>query len=345
MFWFYERARAFCRNDEAVVVVGVAISSVALVGFLALTVDLGAIYEVRHQLQTGADGAALAGAWELPNNLAAAASKAQEYAGHNGISSGEITITIQSILNPNDGIQVRTVRNVDLVFGRVLNLNAVAVEASATAIAVQLQPKALWPILLPVSDAGSAYTVLSMGPPGSEWVPGTVRATDYPPPGGTEDYVYDFTYGWDDTTGAMPVYSPPDPYSWWIDLKPGNMVNATQDALNSVLANSAAYDPPSCLLADPYSFNPDNPPVGFIPSIACYRIRYFPLVSDASWDAAKGRSQPVEITGFVPTYLIGYDGSGATINIHLVFLREARAMGRAIVGAPLNGLLGARLWR
>lgn len=42
-----------------------AISSTLLIGFVALTVDVGMLYNVRAELQRTADAAALAGAWEL----------------------------------------------------------------------------------------------------------------------------------------------------------------------------------------------------------------------------------------------------------------------------------------
>lgn len=342
-----EKLLSLSKNERGSVIVLVALSMTGMLGFVALVLDVGMMYEMRHQLQNGVDGAALAGAWELPSSPAAAIAKAREYATYNGISDAEITsVNVMSLFNTNDAVEIRAERALSLGFARVLGIDTARVEASATAIAAQVQPKALWPILLPVSDQGTAYTVLTMGPPGHEGAPRSVRATDYPPWGGNPDYIYDFTYGWDDVTGAMPTYSPPNSYSWWLDVKPGNMVNPTEDAIDYLTLMSATYDPPSCILADPYNYDPDNPPAGFIPSVECYRIRYLPLVSDASWQAAVGRSQPVEITSFVPFYLIDYTNAPkGVIEIRGVFLRDAKAIGKTIIGAPLQGLISARLWR
>ena len=56
---------------RAATVVLVAVVVPVLIGFTALTVDVGYLYNVRTQLQTTADAAAHAGAVLLPNEQAA----------------------------------------------------------------------------------------------------------------------------------------------------------------------------------------------------------------------------------------------------------------------------------
>lgn len=58
------RARRARRDERGAVSVIVAVSMVALLGFVAITVDIGALYAERAELQNGADAAALAVAQE-----------------------------------------------------------------------------------------------------------------------------------------------------------------------------------------------------------------------------------------------------------------------------------------
>ncbi|MFH1484960.1 MAG: pilus assembly protein TadG-related protein [Chloroflexota bacterium] len=344
--WLRRKTLDLFEGDNGAVVVLVALASVTLMGFVATVLDVGMMYDTRHQLQKGVDGAALAGGWELPQSPDTAATKAREYAVLNGIMEDEISsVSIVSLFNPNDGLEIRAQRTVGLTFARTLGLNTAVVEASATAIVAQIQPEGMLPLGLPEAGVGDGYSVLKLGAPGMEGAPGSFRAIDFPPTGGAADYEHDIKYGWDNW-GVMPPYNPPAPYSWWVSPKTGNMVGPTKDAVDFRLSMSAMYDPPSCILADPYGYDPDNPPPGFSPHIEGWRIGYVPIVSDESWEAAVGKSQPVEIIGFAAFYLIGYTNApGGHIEVHGVFLKTAKGVGTTIVGAPLEGLIGARLWR
>ncbi|MBI2909615.1 MAG: hypothetical protein HYX92_18395 [Chloroflexi bacterium] len=341
-----KRMFAWRKDERGVVVLTVALSSVGLMGFVAMAVDVGMIYETRRQLQVGLDGAALAGAWELPSDPANAVAKGSEYAAYNGIPSTEITArTIMTIFNPNDALQFTARRRVDLTFARILGLDVADVDASATAIVAQVPPVGVWPWGVPASQADEGYVVLKYGAIGDRGGPGNFGPLNLPPGEGATSYLSYIRNGWDDPGGAMPPYAPPNPYSWWVDPQTGNMVGPTRVGVDYLLDMSVQYDKPAWILADPDNYDPDNPPAGFKPHIDGYRIGLIPLISDASWDAATGKSRPVEITGFAAFYLDGRFDQGGHMYVTGVFLANAKGFGKALIGAPLEGLIGARLWR
>ena len=94
----------------------VALFLVGMLILAALVVDLGFLYHTKRELQTAADAAALAGAWELPN-AAAAESVAFSYAGSDEATAGETDPT-----TPYDGdptrIEVVCTRTVPPTFSR-----------------------------------------------------------------------------------------------------------------------------------------------------------------------------------------------------------------------------------
>jgi len=90
------------RQDDrrGAVVVQVAVMSTVLVGFSALTIDVGAMYAVRAELQRSADAAALAAASRLTNYQAgasesAAVEEALRIVQANPVQAREITLDIQ----------------------------------------------------------------------------------------------------------------------------------------------------------------------------------------------------------------------------------------------------------
>ena len=58
-----------------------------LMGFMAMSIDVGMIFHERRSLQNAADSAALAGVPELPESPSAAEAKALEWAENNGYTS------------------------------------------------------------------------------------------------------------------------------------------------------------------------------------------------------------------------------------------------------------------
>ncbi|TMF06939.1 MAG: hypothetical protein E6I38_09745, partial [Chloroflexi bacterium] len=109
---------------------------VAFIGFVALTIDIGLVFEGRRGEQNAADSAALAGASALPGNAITARQLAQDWAQKNGFVNGLGGATV-TVTTPYQGasakIEVVINKPVDAVFGRVLGQTSYAVSARAVA--------------------------------------------------------------------------------------------------------------------------------------------------------------------------------------------------------------------
>lgn len=122
------------REDKGAVAVIIAILITVLLGFAALVVDVGAMYEERRLDQTVADAAALAGAQELPDNPLAAVDKAIDYAGLNGRAITASAVQITKTYVDNDTIKVDIKSTVNYAFAQALGFSSVDISANATAI-------------------------------------------------------------------------------------------------------------------------------------------------------------------------------------------------------------------
>jgi hypothetical protein len=110
------------------------LAMVVLVGFTAMTIDAGMLFQGRRHLQNSADAAALAGAQELPLNPFLAIEKARKWANDNGIKNDQIkAISVQTTKYPNDTIYVEIVDEFDWIFARVLGMTTSDVSAEAAA--------------------------------------------------------------------------------------------------------------------------------------------------------------------------------------------------------------------
>jgi len=106
----------------------------ALLGFTAMTIDMGMFYEDRRHLQNTADAAALAGTQELPLDPAGARQKARDWALSNGVLSSQIgTIEVRSRLTANDTVYVELKKDFSWIFARVLGKTTSDVSADAAA--------------------------------------------------------------------------------------------------------------------------------------------------------------------------------------------------------------------
>lgn len=111
-----------------------ALGMAAMLGFAALTIDVGLYFEDRRHLQNAADAAALAGAAELPDDPASATSKAREWALKHGVEASEIKkIEVRSDLAANDTVYIEVEQQFNWVFGRVLGMTTDGVGADAAA--------------------------------------------------------------------------------------------------------------------------------------------------------------------------------------------------------------------
>jgi hypothetical protein len=133
-------ALARLRSERGQALVLAALAMVAMLGFAALAIDVGYWFSQKREVQKAVDAAALAGAWELPDDYVMAESKAREYLGKNGVSSSKgdtisitfrCTSTYQIACNPSanrwDTIVVKVERPAQAWFARIFGIQGVLV--------------------------------------------------------------------------------------------------------------------------------------------------------------------------------------------------------------------------
>lgn len=105
-----------------------------LLGFTAMSLDVGMLFQDRRHLQNSADAAALAGVAELPLNPLGAQQKAKDWAFNNGITSDQIkVIEVRTARFPNDTLYVEFEDQFDWIFARVLGMDHTHPSAEAAA--------------------------------------------------------------------------------------------------------------------------------------------------------------------------------------------------------------------
>jgi Flp pilus assembly protein TadG len=146
------------RDDRGQILVLTVLSMTAIMGFLALAIDVGQILYVKRQLQTVADAAALAGALELKQcgstaNCTVMQTAVQSAVAENGLSgytfltqcSGTPGATYTVMLNngpcrqgasdPNNGnvayVEALVAKQQDTMFAKLLGVNTISLVARA----------------------------------------------------------------------------------------------------------------------------------------------------------------------------------------------------------------------
>ena len=154
------RARRPGRCERGQMMVLFVLALGVLLGFTAMSVDVGLFLHQRRDLQNDSDAAALAGAAYLPD-ANTAVQKAQEWVAKNFDDGDEVVKSIQvsTYRAPNDRITVDVEQEVSFVFGRALGLTSDTMGASATAgrVPVTSSCVAPWAIQGVVNDAGADY--------------------------------------------------------------------------------------------------------------------------------------------------------------------------------------------
>lgn len=122
----------FGRERGAVAII-VALAALVLFGMTAYVIDVGALYQERRELQTGADAAALAIARDCAlGDCADYNATAHTYVEAN---SSDGTATVAGIdFPPTDRVRVRDEGSVDYTFARVFGKDSSVVHATATAM-------------------------------------------------------------------------------------------------------------------------------------------------------------------------------------------------------------------
>lgn len=126
------------KNQDGSVTILVALSMTVLMGFAALSVDIGMLYNQKREVQNAADAAALAGAMSLPSSTLAK-SVAQSVATKNLLQNSALeTVTTTVVpVTPYKGkdteIEVTVTRKVKTIFAQVLGIADSEVSARAVA--------------------------------------------------------------------------------------------------------------------------------------------------------------------------------------------------------------------
>lgn len=261
------------RNEKGSVVVLVALSITALLGFAALAIDIGNLYVNKAQAANAADAAALAGARDLPIGAGQAIDRANEY-GRMNLNAED---TIQAAVNSDSTIITVTVtRKVPLIFASVFNLQSSNVSAVSRA-SNQVVTGVIGAVPFSVEKQNFIFNTLYVlkdgGGSGSDGDYGALAL------GGTGASVYNYNIlnGYEDKLSV----------GQWVDTEPGNMSGPTSDGVRYRISE------------DPYAtfdtVKPDSP-----------RIIIVPIIDNLD---VNGR-QPVQIVGFGAFFLEGVGGSG-----------------------------------
>jgi predicted outer membrane repeat protein len=121
------------RDEAGQALVVTTIFLAAVLGGVAMSLDVGSWYREHRQAQSTADAAALAGAQALPDNPSNAMTLAQNYAADNGggLSAGDISFA--SDYGTNDTVKVTVRRDAPGFFSKLFGIDAAKVHASAAA--------------------------------------------------------------------------------------------------------------------------------------------------------------------------------------------------------------------
>ena len=118
------------REQRGSAVVIMALSITMLMGFGAITVDLGNLYLNKTRLANMADAAALAGVQDLPDDPQGAVASSYAYAGQNGMGSDAVQVTLS---DNNTVVTVNATRQVPLFFAKIFDMTVSNVSVRAAA--------------------------------------------------------------------------------------------------------------------------------------------------------------------------------------------------------------------
>jgi Flp pilus assembly protein TadG len=367
-------------DDTGSILLLSAFTLVVLLGLAGMVTDVGIIYWDRRLLQNAVDGAALAGAAQLPINPNASQTVAQAYAQDNGVAAGDaITITVSTTFNTNDTLTVSASRELTWGLRYVVGAGDATIPATAAAIVVPTEPGTIAPWAVSRSEVtapgGSACTTTwvecDLKEGGSDGSGGNFGALDWSSidsqwASGNPGYVQSLTTGY---TGPLPTpvaISPVPTWSFQVETLTGNHGSNTQNAIAALFADDDAElcrdGVTSCA---PLYQNPaldPNVPAGtsFYPSanaapMACYtdlrcpRVALVPII-DNNWQQVNGR-YTVTVTGFACMYLTQNVGNAGHTEVYGLFLPTCNGRsGKALYGGAFsNGIQGSEttvfLWR
>jgi Flp pilus assembly protein TadG len=281
----------------------VALMAPVLVGFTALTVDIGRLYVRKQALSNGVDAAALAGGRELPNKVAAE-SEAKRVAAANhidtnrvttrfeerpaGSSSGSATIRAASASEPKyNYMNVNAVEDVPMTFARIFGIKQWPVQANAAVAVtggdgqtVNTIPSGSTPFGIDkqtISASGNLSVIIHACAFQQFWVL---------PFGNQPDAVQNMITNGDPNTVSVgdliDVASPKNPNYWY------SVINGVNERIQRAQAN------PTYAAQDASDATASNP-----------RVIIVSLVAPADGNANHTDTTQAKVVGFAAVYLIG----------------------------------------
>ena len=103
----------------------------ALLGAVAMVLDVGSWFREQRATQSAADAAALAAAQALPESTGTSSALASQYLASNGGGTGEFTFSRKNLTN--DTVTVKVTRQAPGVFSKLFGIDSVDVHAKASA--------------------------------------------------------------------------------------------------------------------------------------------------------------------------------------------------------------------
>lgn len=342
-------ARKFVRDDEGATAMVVAVMILVLLGVGALTVDAGALYAERRQMQTGADAAALAGVQELPGDPGAAVSQATSYADTNASFASGQTFTVSSTYAANDTITALLNDPARQLFlAKFIGHDTASVSAKATAIVAS--PSAYSHGVMPfgimskepsgTTSFGYAFNELvRLKQPSQQGEAGNFQflaLTD--PPGGHTGNA-DIRYAL--SNGGVPNAV----YLWELyNTRTGINGNTVSNGLNEWIAGHEA-----CTFDGVTDLNPDGTVNIVDPD--CHRVIVCPIIVDPgppvayNWIELNGQSRPIQVIGFSYFYIESIGTTGNDCYVDGRFIRPVGPDEDVLEWGPIDptGLIAYRL--
>lgn len=312
-----------------------SIGCVALLGAVALGVDVAVMYFNWAGMQKAVDAAALAGANLLPEQPDAAKATATAFALSNGLGTAEVDA---SVSEDDKVITVSASRNVPYFFGRVLGLRDQLVKvASKAAVSsgtscigcaylgtdgnnpftasygVTVGQFGLVPIGLQATTSYSYNEYVQLAYNGGSnsgmWTPGNWGYLSFNAPGGATL-----------RSNIANGYSGPLQVGNWVDSQTGVQVGNGPAGLQDRITLANQTDPGGSFS----HHNPLNP-----------RVLYVPMVD---WNSQNGKSG-IQVLGFASVWLDSISGNGKTINSY--FISQVAPDSLPNSSSPYAGTLGA----
>ena len=119
------------RSERGQAAVLTVIFLAALLGAVAMVLDVGSWFREQRATQSAADASALAAAQALPENTGMSSALASQYLAGNGGGAGEFTFSSKTYAN--DTITVKVERQAPGFFAKLFGIDSVAVHAKASA--------------------------------------------------------------------------------------------------------------------------------------------------------------------------------------------------------------------